>query len=114
MNLTKVASLPGSGGGALAWQPPEVWAKPAPPKETLPPGWPFPMGEPKPAKAKKVARPVRAMVLQDVMDAAVALMKRTDRATVKKVLWQFGAARVADLEPEHYGRAVRAFEAIDG
>jgi len=41
MNLTKVASLPGSGGGALSWQPPEVWAKPAPPKAKLPPGWPY-------------------------------------------------------------------------
>lgn len=58
-------------------------------------------------KAKEAAAPEEA----DVLAAAVALIKATDRNVALKVLKKFGAAKVAELEEDDYAKAIAALEA---
>jgi hypothetical protein len=94
MNLTKVAAMPGSGGGALAWQPPEVWARPAPTKEPLPPGWPF----------------HELVVETDTMESLIKVAREAislvGRQSVVTVLHRFGASKLSEL-PQREWHAFR-------
>lgn len=93
MNLTKVASLPGSGGGALAWQPPEVWARPAPTKEPLPPGWPF---------HELVVEPADTISIRSLREVATAAVRLVGKAPVVSALTRLGANKLAELPMEQW------------